>query len=314
MDHRRLTPVNDANQQIRLCLICGYVGFKPYKVGLVQCEGCGVVLSPIIWEPQANEYLEEEWFGEDYRPKTSFWVVLFENWNNRNTLARLSKAKIAGQRLLEIGVGSGSFLNAARERGYEVMGCDLSGSICARVQRVHGIPMHNSPVAQIIHSAPFFDIVMMNHVLEHVQQPIEFLQDVRRLLVSGGVVHIAVPNVACWEALLPGWGSYEPYHLAYFSPQTLQRAVELAGFEVLRIRTHDSFSGWFLAILRTLLRANRKSAGERSAQREAAHLSWVGHAYHLAMVLGGVITLPLRLFQEVIGRGDEVVLIGRKAE
>jgi len=173
--------------------------------------------------------------------------------------------------------------------------------------------MYNCPVAQIPHSAPY-DVVVMHHVLEHVNEPVQFLKDVRTLLGRAGIVIIRVPNVFCCEAHLPGWNSYEPYHLVYFSPATLRRAVEQAGFEVLRIGTHESFSGWFLALLRTLLRTNQKTAGERFAQREAAHLSWVGHAYRLAMVLSGVITLPLRFLQGAIGRGDEVVLIARKVE
>ena len=131
--------MSDANYSTRLCPICASARFQPYKLGLVQCDACGVVLSPAIWQPQANERLEEEWFGEDYQPDTLFWVTLFETWNNRNTFARLAQANPPGNRLLEIGVGSGSFLNFARERGYEVMGCDLSGPICARVQHRYGV-------------------------------------------------------------------------------------------------------------------------------------------------------------------------------
>ena len=65
----------------------------------------------------------DEWFGETYQANSSFWVVLFEKRNNRKTLSRLAQAKPLGLRLLEIGVGSGSFLNAARSEGYDVMGC-----------------------------------------------------------------------------------------------------------------------------------------------------------------------------------------------
>ncbi|MEY4942880.1 MAG: hypothetical protein RL254_1061, partial [Planctomycetota bacterium] len=217
-----MIPTNDTNYHKPVWLICAGVGFHPYKLGLGQCDACGVVLSPAIWQPQANEQLEEEWFGEDYQPQTSFWVALFESWNNRNTFARVEQANPPGHRLLEIGVGSGSFLNAARNRGFEVMGCDLSLPICARVRRAYGIAILSEPLATLA-GENRFDVIVMNHVLEHVHRPIEFMADVRRLLAPGGVVHVAVPNIACWEAALPGWTSYEPYHLTYFYPQTLSR-------------------------------------------------------------------------------------------
>lgn len=86
-----------------------------------------------------------------------------------------------GRRLLEIGVGSGSFLNSARRRGYEVMGCDLSAPICKHVRQAYGILMHGKTLVTLT-GENRFDVVVMNHVLEHVNQPIALLKEVRRLL------------------------------------------------------------------------------------------------------------------------------------
>jgi 2-polyprenyl-3-methyl-5-hydroxy-6-metoxy-1,4-benzoquinol methylase len=314
-----VNPMNDANQNAGSCPICSSAGFQRHKLGLFQCDACGLVLSPFIWQPQANEQLEDEWFGEDRQSRTSFWVALFETWNNRKTISRLAQTKPPGNRLLEIGVGSGSFLNAARERGYEVMGCDLSGPICARVQRVYGVAMHSEPLATL-GGEDRFEVIVMNHVLEHVHKPVAFLQDVRRLLVTGGVVHISVPNIACWEAGLSGWTSFEPYHLTYFSPHTLGRTITASGLTIDRIMTHDSFSGWFLALLRTALGVNRGNgavtrpttsvAGRASGRRSGL----IENAYRLAMVFAGVVDWPLRWLQAKIGRGDEVISIAHKPQ
>jgi 2-polyprenyl-3-methyl-5-hydroxy-6-metoxy-1,4-benzoquinol methylase len=285
----------------------------------VRCNVCGVVLSPSIWQIQANEQLEEEWFGENYQPETSFWVALFETWNNRKTLNRLQQANPPGRRLLEIGVGSGSFLNAARKQGFEVMGCDLSAPICARVSRRFGIVMHGEPLSTL-KSENQFDVIVMNHVLEHVHQPIGFMEDVRRLLSPGGVIHVAVPNIACWEAALSGWTSYEPYHLTYFDPQTLSRTILAGGLAIERMATHDSFSGWFLAILRTALGVNRASgAVTRPATAAAARMAtgrtgMIEHAYRIAMVCAGGGLWPLRWIQARLGHGDEAICIARKPE
>lgn len=319
MGNRELIQASQNNPQQQVCPICTGIGFHPWKLGLVRCNACGVVLSPSIWQPQANEQLEEEWFGEDYQPETSFWVALFETWNNRKTLARLEQANSPGRRLLEVGVGSGSFLNAARKRGFEVMGCDLSLPICARVSRRFGIAMHSEPLSTLT-GENRFDVIVMNHVLEHVHQPIAFMEDIRRLLAPGGVAHVAVPNIACWEAALSGWTSYEPYHLTYFDPQTLSRTISAGGLATECMTTHDSFSGWFLAIMRTALGVNRESgavtrpatstAGRAASRRTGA----VEHAYRIAMVCAGGGLWPLRWIQARLGRGDEAICIARKPE
>lgn len=316
-----VNPKDDAINGNRVCPLCQGRDFLPFKLGLVQCANCRIVVSPAIFEPQANEQRNEEWFGEDYKSNRSFWLTLFEEWNNRKTLGRLDRAKPSGSRLLEIGVGSGAFLNAAREKGFEVLGCDLSDAICKRIRNAHGIEMHCGPLANLGGgSEERFDVVVMNHVLEHVQQPIDFLKEVCRLLAPGGVAHIAVPNLACWEARFRGWTSFEPYHLIYFTPETLRQTATGSGFEVDTITTHDSFSGWFLALLRTTLGVNRQ---EGAVSRPVESLAtrgknprrvWVEHPYRTAMVVSGVGLWPLRWLQALLDRGDEVICIARKPQ
>lgn len=152
------------------CPVCDGNEFENWRLGLLQCSSCRLVISPAIWQMESNEQLEEEWFGEDYQPETSFWVKLFESTNNRKTLARLVRAKPPGLRLLEIGIGSGSFLNAARAQGFDVIGCDLSGSICKRAHKKFGVAVHNGPLTTLAKGSRF-DVIVMNHLLEHVQQP-----------------------------------------------------------------------------------------------------------------------------------------------
>src|SRR5262245_51221185 len=101
------------------CPLCASGTFSQKRLGLLNCVRCGLTVSPAIWQPHANELLEAEWFGEGYQPGTSCWVRWFEASNNRRTMRRLARAKIHGRRLLEVGVGSGTLLQAAREQGFE---------------------------------------------------------------------------------------------------------------------------------------------------------------------------------------------------
>jgi len=293
-----------------VCPSCGRTAFDQFRMNLLECNTCGLVVDRAVWQQSVNETLEDEWFGEGYEPQRSPWVRVFERWNNARTYRRLASLELPGKSLLEIGVGSGSFLQYMRDLGFDVLGCDLSKAVCRMVGEKYGLATHHGSVSELP-DTPQFDIVVMNHVLEHVADPVGVLREIRLRLKPGGALHIAVPNIASWDARLPGWTSFEPYHLLYFTPKTLHATVEQAGFIIEKTATHESFSGWFLAVLRTLLGTHRSKASDRTTSREARERSPVEHAYRVAMVVSGILTLPLRVVQGLFGKGDEVVLIAR---
>jgi len=124
-----------------------------------------------------------------------------------------------------------------------------------------------------------FGIIIMNHVLEHTNDPLKFLFDVKDHLLPNGVLYIAVPNVDCWEAIFSGWTSYEPYHLLYFNLKTLRTCVERQGLYVESIKTNESFSGWFLMILRTLMKINQSNSQKRHATKVKHTNKLIEHIY-----------------------------------
>ncbi len=292
------------------CPLCHGVQFAAHRFSLLRCMGCGLVVNPEIFRPGAGEALNKDAFGDQWEPETSFWVRWFERWKNRRYVNTI-RQYVQGGRLLEIGVGSGRFLEAARAAGFEVMGCDISPAVCRRVEERIGVRVHCGPVESLPERA--FDVVAMHHVLEHVEDPVGFLRAVRRVLAPRGVVHIAVPNMACWEAHFSSWNCYLPYHLAYFDCDTLGRAVNQAGFLVMWSTTHESFSTWFLTLVRAILRVKPDHALHIAASIGRVPRWWpvVEHPYRLAMVVAGIFTWPLRAVQGRLGRGDELIVVAR---
>jgi 2-polyprenyl-3-methyl-5-hydroxy-6-metoxy-1,4-benzoquinol methylase len=277
----------------------------------MRCAGCGLVVRADIWRPCINETMEEAWFGDNWNPASSIWVRFLENLRDRRTFRRIRRVR-AGGSMLEIGFGSGSFLAYMRTQGWRVQGCDASKAVCERAARQLDIPAHCGEVDGLPADARY-DLVVMNHVLEHVQDPLGTLAAIRRRMKPGARLHIAVPNIECWESGLPGWIGYQPYHLTYFSRETLCRAVRDAGLEVEAISTHEQPASWYLAVLATMLPALRGEARRR--MRTALHarrrVSFVEHAYRLSIVTAGALTWPLRRVQERFGRGDEVIVLAR---
>lgn len=295
------------------CPLCANVTFRSFRFGLFRCVGCGLVVDGRIFEPNLDRQLNEEAFGERFDPERSPWVRWFQAWKNRRYLANLRRAGATGGRLLEVGVGSGSFLRAAQAAGYETMGCELSASLAQRVEDATGVPVHCGDLADLPGQA--FDVVCMHHVLEHVGDPIKLLRAARNRLRRGGVLHLAVPNVACWEARFGGWNCYIYYHFAYFDEATIRRALAAAGFVIEYTMSHESFAAWFLTLLRTAAGIRSHKAPAKADLNLSHAPRWwpfFEHPYRIAMVASGLITWPLRILQGRIGYGDELIAVARE--
>jgi 2-polyprenyl-3-methyl-5-hydroxy-6-metoxy-1,4-benzoquinol methylase len=295
------------------CPVCATHNVARFRMGLYRCLECTAVLNPQIWQEGADRRLEQEWFDDGaYNPEASYWTRLFEKWNCRRTWERVTSHGTAGGRLLEVGVGSGSLLSFMASRGFAVEGCDMAREVCKHVEVTRGYRMHCGQL-QSIEGDQSFDVIVMNHVVEHVSDPVGLLTDAARLLKPRGILHIAVPNVGSWEARLSGWTSYQPYHLVYFNPVSLTQAVTRAQLKPIRMSTHEPFSGWFLAVLRSGIRravTNGEFAGDRRAKLTG---SWaVETSYRLAMLAAGAITWPFCRVQERMQKGEELIVLASR--
>jgi hypothetical protein len=133
------------------------------------------------------------------------------------------------------------------------------------------------------------------------------LEAVHGLLRPGGITYLAVPNIGAPEALLPGWTGYQPYHLHYFRPATLEALLRRHGFAVLACRTREPFSGWTNAVVNSL---RRPAAGESTAARPRRSLAL---AYNVVRFAIGAGSWPVRLAQQWSGYGEEIEIVARRA-
>jgi 2-polyprenyl-3-methyl-5-hydroxy-6-metoxy-1,4-benzoquinol methylase len=289
--------------------------YAPKDLSLHHCLDCGIVF--LACSEAIESYArskEEEFFSADFLIRQTRWQRLFERHNTRQTLRRIQRYKLNGA-LLEIGIGSGAFLATARERGFDCTGIEASASIARYVQQTLDVPVFTGYLEEFYHqaSARKFDVIVMNHVLEHIPDPYTALAQARELLHDKGILHLVVPNLGGWEARLSGWTAYEPYHLYYFSPPTLKPLLEKAMFEVSKMETVEPFSGWFNAVFRTLLwkRYNvMRSTGTTSVTAEPSRRYLImASMLNLGRLIAGTITLPLRSLQARMHGGEELVCI-----
>jgi len=135
-------------------------------------------------------------------------------------------------RLLEVGCGTGERLAEFRSLGWEVEGQEIDPVAVERAT-ARSLCIHLGALPNLSLPENHFDAVVMNHVIEHVQDPLSLLCECRRVLKTGGHLAVVTPNTtslghrcygSCWMALDP------PRHLHLFSPKTLQQLACNAGF------------------------------------------------------------------------------------
>jgi SAM-dependent methyltransferase len=139
------------------------------------------------------------------------------------------------RRALDIGCGDGGFLAELAARGWDCHGSELSPLTAQRAAARTGLPIRTGPLAADAFAPGSLDAVSIWHVLEHLRDPDRVLADCARWLAPGGVLLLAVPNVASWQAraFSGHWFHLDPpFHLYHFDPSSLARTLFDAGFDV----------------------------------------------------------------------------------
>ena len=141
---------------------------------------------------------------------------------------------IASGRLLEVGCAEGEFLVLARSAGFDVVGIEPDPVTSARARQAHRLDVITGTLADSIFADASFDLVVMFHVIEHVNSPRAALEEIYRVLKPQGFLFIETPNIETpWLRIFRRrWRHFIPDHYYFFSPRTLRQVLEAAGFTV----------------------------------------------------------------------------------
>lgn len=147
--------------------------------------------------------------------------------------------------LLDIGSGTGTFVNTMEKAGWNVVGLEPDPEA-----RAQAIKKYNSDIypSDELFRLPeqTYSVITMWHVLEHVHQLDEYVERMRELLAPTGKLIIAVPNYKSKDASIykEFWASYDvPRHLYHFSPNSMRMLMKRHNMRVIGIRRMwlDSF-------------------------------------------------------------------------
>ncbi|MBC7260975.1 MAG: class I SAM-dependent methyltransferase, partial [Chloroflexi bacterium] len=153
-------------------------------------------------------------------------------------------------RLLDVGCGNGMFLERMRQLGWEVAGVEPDAAAVAVAREKMGLDVFQGSLEDAKFPDEHFDAITMNHVIEHVPDPIGTLKECCRVLKPGGKLVVVTPNIGSmgYQVFGEHWRGLEvPRHLHIFSPQSLRAAAERAGLLVQEVRTTARSARWMHA-------------------------------------------------------------------
>lgn len=188
-----------------------------------------------------HEYLKKGYlaakfnYGDEVIRRQRFLGVLSSlrfNWSAWEDYKVVHLNANPGAKLLEVGCGNGVVLRNLLSLGWNAKGCDLDGE-SIKVCRANGLDVDHGSLESLQFATDSFDAVVSTHVIEHVDDPVSFLNECFRIMKQGGQLRIVTPNIQSLGHRLFGHRWYHldpPRHLFLFSSTSLRKLAEDAGF------------------------------------------------------------------------------------
>lgn len=298
------------------CVVCGSfdanpqftMPFKGVDYQIVRCNRCGMVyLNPRL----SVEGLRKFYPNPDLKSRTTMGLRIDAGIRPRIGFRKKYMEfyyRLAGRMLdvkaLDFVCRDGSFLEMLRDRyGWrELYGVENRG-VLAEAAEKKGFRSFHGTLEKAGYPERSFDLVVMRHTLEHLYEPHIALREVYRVMRDDGYLRVEVPHINSLSKVISGrrWsGFYIPWHLYYFSMDTLTRFLASEGFVVEELFTLP-YPHYLLSPLKYARFVLRKRKTRNAVGKTLDDSSMVG-----------AVLYSLNLLSVWLGRGDELVVVCRK--
>ena len=184
------------------------------EFSLFKCNKCNALFpnpQPTSKElekyyPRDKYYSLKKIYSKEESKKTNLNLFLYKLYfdsKSKNVIMKLLLSPIKfivrgtnickDKKILDIGSGSGQFLYEMKELGMDVYGVE-PGEFDKESKNEYKLNIKNSNLINAKYPKEFFDIITINHVLEHLDDPNKNIKEVYRILKKGGKFIIGIPN------------------------------------------------------------------------------------------------------------------------
>jgi len=179
---------------------------------------------------------------------TFYWYYLEEKWEYKVALKELDNSK----NIIEIGCGKGTFIAEylKKKNNSKIIGLDTNSNAVAQAND-NKLPVFDLYLSDFLIQNPDFhsDAILAFQVLEHISDPIPFLDNLIKSLSIGGKLILCVPNQDCFYKYSDELLDMPPHHITKWSINTFKFLENLFPIKLKTIKTEPLFemhiNGWF---------------------------------------------------------------------
>jgi len=193
-----------------------------------------VFTNPILLPENLNEYYAALNTGQGIivENESEFYTEIYSNG------LKLISASKRGKTLLDVGCSTGFFLDIARSAGWDTFGVEPGLEEAAEAYR-RGHKVFDESIDQLS-VVEAFDVITLWDVFEHIPEPHQFLESIKKLLAPGGIVYMQIPNSSglAPRILHEKCNMFDGLeHCNLYNPQTVRQVLETDGFSVLAMES-----------------------------------------------------------------------------
>ncbi len=250
----------------RNCSLCGQSNFrlkyKLKKFNILSCYNCGLLTRDVIFnKKEIKELYSKNYFcklQKDYF-SAGFSKKLKDSLRVKDFKGRLDKikeyGKIQKKRILDIGCATGIFLKICKDEGWDTYGVEISNFAGEFARKTYDLKIFIGELYKTKYKSNFFDVTTGWDLIEHVEDPVKLLEEIKRILKPGGYIALETTMVDSLLFIIADivyritFGkfkklveiAYPIHHANHFSRKTLETILKKLDFKIVKKENLEIF-------------------------------------------------------------------------
>lgn len=236
LNHQQLKDHSISQEEFLLCL----------------CTNCKLIFTnPRPTESKIQEYYESEDYISHKDQSNNFINYIYKQVRKitlKQKLAIINEQHTEKSKILDIGAGTGHFLETAKKNGWKTFGIEPNKE-ARKILQEKGIKTYEG--LQEIKKGKKFTVISLFHVLEHIHDLRKTAKKIHKLLENTGTLYIAVPNTDSWDAnqYKEFWAAWDvPRHLYHFNQESINYFAKEFNFNIVK-KVPMYFDSYYVSIL-----------------------------------------------------------------